>query len=269
MPDRNGTAHRPFPTFDDSFSTKMESCIIMPNTIKIDNKKETQFIAHRGLSGLELENSISAFVAAGNRSYAGIETDVHVTRDGKFVVFHDDTTGRLCDKDLKLGDTDYNTLKSLTLKPQNNRNVGSDFIIADLKDYLSICAFYDKVAILELKERMAPEHIAEIYAEVEKYYNPEKMIFISFFIENLIDLRAQQPNANIQYLVQKFDNDILNKLKQYNFDLDIGHWVCSKEVIDSCHANGIKVNVWTVDNPGDAERLIDYGVDYITSNILE
>lgn len=241
----------------------------MLNTIKIENKKDTRFIAHRGLSGLELENTISAFVAAGNRSYMGIETDVHVTRDGKFVVFHDDTTGRLCDEDLKLGDTDYSVLKNLTLKPQKNRTIGSDFIIPDLKDYLSICASYDKIAVLELKERMSPEHIAAIYAEVEKYYDPQKMIFISFSLDNLKDLRAQQPSANIQYLVQTFNDDILNTLKEFKFDLDIGYWICSKEVIDICHQNGIKVNCWTVDNPGDAERLIDYGVDYITTNILE
>lgn len=241
----------------------------MPSTTKIENKKGTKFIAHRGLSGLELENTISAFVAAGNRSYIGIETDVHVTKDGKFVVYHDDTTGRLCDEDVKIGDTDYKELKLLTLKPQKNRTIGSDFVIPDLKDYLSICAFYDKIAVLELKERMTPEHIAQIYAEVEKYYNPENLIFISFSLQNLIDLRHLQPNANIQYLVQEFNKDILATLKQYNFDLDIGYWVCSKEVIDTCHKNGIKVNCWTVDNPGDAERLIDYGVDYITSNILE
>ena len=65
---------------------------MMLNTVKIENKKGTKFIAHRGLSGLELENTISAFVAAGNRSYQGIETDVHVTSDGKFVVYHDDNT---------------------------------------------------------------------------------------------------------------------------------------------------------------------------------
>ena len=241
----------------------------MPSTTKIENKKGTKFIAHRGLSGLELENTVSAFVAAGNRSYIGIETDVHVTKDGKFVVYHDDTTGRLCDEDVKIGNTNYKKLKLLTLKPQKNRTVGSDFVIPDLRDYLSICAFYDKIAVLELKERMTPEHVAQIYAEVEKYYNPENLIFISFSLQNLIDLRHLQPNANIQYLVQEFNKDILATLKQYNFDLDIGYWVCSKEVIDTCHENGIKVNCWTVDNPGDAERLIDYGVDYITSNILE
>lgn len=241
----------------------------MLKTIEIANKNNTQFIAHRGLSGLELENTISAFVAAGNRSYRGIETDVHVTADGHFVVYHDDSTERLSDEKLVIRETDYKILKSLTLKPQKNRTVGSDFIIPDLKDYLSICAYYGKIAVLELKERMAPQHIKQIYEEVEKYYDPEKMIFISFSLDNLKDLRAQQPNANIQYLVQSFNDDILSVLKKYNMDLDIGYWICSKEVIDICHKNGIKVNCWTVDNPGDAERLIDYGVDYITSNILE
>ncbi len=241
----------------------------MLDTVQINNKKSTQFIAHRGLSGLELENTISAFVAAGNRSYIGIETDVHVTKDGKFVVFHDSTTGRLAAKNLTIENTDYQTLKNLDLIPQKNRNVGGDFKIPDLKDYLSICAHYGKIAVLELKEKMEPEHVKQIYAEVEKYYTPENLIFISFSIDNLKALRQRQPNANIQYLVQSFDDNILKILKDYNFDIDIGHWVCSKEVIDTCHKNGIKVNCWTVDNPGDAERLIDYGVDYITTNILE
>lgn len=241
----------------------------MLNTVKINNKNNTLFIAHRGLSGIELENTTSAFVAAANRSYFGIETDVHVTADGELVLYHDDETSRLSAQSLTIRETDYKTLKALELIPQKNRTVGGDFKIPDLKDYLSICALYGKIAVLELKERMTPEQIKQIYAEVQKYYDPEKMIFISFFLDNLKDLRAQQPDANIQYLVQSFDDNILNTLKTYKFDLDIGYWVCSKEVIDTCHKNGIKVNCWTVDNPGDAERLIDYGVDYITTNILE
>ena len=53
------------------------------DTIKIESKG-VKIIAHRGLSGIERENTCSAFVAAANRSYFGIETDIHTTRDGKF-----------------------------------------------------------------------------------------------------------------------------------------------------------------------------------------
>lgn len=41
------------------------------NTIKI-NSKATKVIAHRGMSGIERENTAAAFVAAGNRGYFGI-----------------------------------------------------------------------------------------------------------------------------------------------------------------------------------------------------
>ena len=46
------------------------------NTIKFDNKT-TRMTAHRGLSGLERENTASAFVAAGNRNYYGIANASH------------------------------------------------------------------------------------------------------------------------------------------------------------------------------------------------
>ena len=48
------------------------------NTIKVD-RKNTLMVAHRGVSGIEKENTCAAFVAAGNRSYYGVETDVHRT----------------------------------------------------------------------------------------------------------------------------------------------------------------------------------------------
>ena len=63
----------------------------MNNTIKI-SKKNVKMIAHRGLSGIECENTNEAFIAAGNRSYYGIETDVHVTKDGKYIIIHDKDT---------------------------------------------------------------------------------------------------------------------------------------------------------------------------------
>ena len=56
---------------------------------------KTKTIAHRGLSAIECENTNAAFIAAGNRSYFGIETDVHVTADKRFVIIHDDTMKRV------------------------------------------------------------------------------------------------------------------------------------------------------------------------------
>ena len=46
------------------------------DTIKIADHGSTKFVAHRGVSGLETENTAAAFIAAGNRSYYGVETDI-------------------------------------------------------------------------------------------------------------------------------------------------------------------------------------------------
>ena len=83
------------------------------DTVKIKKVKEVCMIAHRGLSGLETENTNSAFVAAGNRSYYGIETDVHVTVDGKFVIIHDDNTLRVADINVNVEKSSFDELRKI------------------------------------------------------------------------------------------------------------------------------------------------------------
>ena len=87
--------------------------------------------------------------------------------------------------------------------------------------------------------------------------------------DNLVDLRALLPEAEIQYLVYSYDEDVREKLNKYNFELDIKHTALTPEVINEVHSDGHKVNCWTVDDKEDGERLTNWGVDYITTNILE
>ena len=89
------------------------------NTTKFNHQNKPLMVAHRGVSGLETENTCAAFVAAGNRSYYGFETDVHITADGKYVTFHDDETRRLAAEDLIIEQTDFATLRSLLLRQKD------------------------------------------------------------------------------------------------------------------------------------------------------
>ena len=52
-------------------------------------------------------------------------------------------------------------------------------------------------------------------------------------------------------------------------DIDAYYPALTEERVQAFHAAGIRINCWTVDKKEDAERLIGWGVDYITSNILE
>jgi glycerophosphoryl diester phosphodiesterase len=54
-----------------------------------------------------------------------------------------------------------------------------------------------------------------------------------------------------------------------HIDIDIVAHILTKEIVDKIHAKGLKVNCWTVDSKEDAEKLVEWGVDFITTNILE
>ena len=73
--------------------------------------------AHRGLHDIKKgipENSIPAFQAAIEAGY-GIELDVHLTKDGKLVVFHDDDFRRICGEKGKVEETDYARMRTYRL----------------------------------------------------------------------------------------------------------------------------------------------------------
>ena len=64
-------------------------------------------------------------------------------------------------------------------------------------------------------------------------------------------------------------DDMIKLLSDLKMDLDVHYHSLTKERVDAFHAAGIKINCWTVDNAADGERLAEWGVDYITTNILE
>ena len=76
---------------------------------------KTKMYAHRGLHNEDrAENSMSAFRAAVDGGY-GIELDVRLSKDGKLVVFHDDTLDRVCGREGKVIDFTAEELAEIKL----------------------------------------------------------------------------------------------------------------------------------------------------------
>lgn len=238
------------------------------NTITVNNKN-VRMIAHRGLSGIEKENTNAAFVAAGNRSFYGIETDIHVTLDEKFVVFHDDWTGRVCIDNMEVEKTTFDCLRNLKFTDIDGKKGRSDLVMPELTEYIRICKKYDKECILELKNPFSSKDIWKVCQIIEAEGYLEHVIFISFCLENLLKLRVKYPHQPAQYLTRECDQDLIDLLVREHLDLDIKHTGLSPELIGTLHDAGITVNCWTVDDPERAKVLIDWGIDMITTNILE
>ena len=225
---------------------------IFMDTVKIKSNL-VNMIAHRGLSGLERENTFPAFVAAGTRNYFGIETDVRKTKDGKFIIIHDNNIDRVSLGELKTNveENDFSSVENIVLPDLDGSRSRRDIKIPLLTDYIKICKKYCKKCVLELKDSFSEEDIKAIIKKISGEQYLENVIFISFVWENCITVRK---------LLPLYENKI---------DLDVAYKALTKELTNKLHSYKIKVNCWTCDDKDDAEKLVQMGVDFITTNILE
>ena len=235
------------------------ACSVQATTTKF-NKKDCKVIAHRGLSGLALENTDTAFDLAGQHTYFGIEADVRKTLDG-FVICHDANLGRISGKNV---DVESSLLQDLL-----DVKLFGDERLATLESYFSICKQYQKKAILELKSTFSRDEIAQIIDVAQQIEWLDQVIFISFIYDNLTFVREILPQAMVQFLFSSLSQEIVQKVIQDNFDVAIAYRALTKEALKTFHDAGLKVNCWTVDSRRVANKLASWGVDYITTNILE
>ena len=238
------------------------------DTVKIE-RKSTKMIAHRGLSSLEIENSHAAFIAAGNRSYYGIECDIHKTKDNVFVVVHDDDTKRIASLNLEIKKTTYSDLLNLNLYDVDKITAKPYLKIPTLEEYLKICIKYDKVCVIEFKNKFLKNDIFKVIEMIKQNNYLDKVVFISFHTQNLITIRNNYDDLTLQLLVSEYNDDILDTCINYKLDLDILYSAVTKSIVEELHQHNVLINVWTVNSPVVAEKLISYGVDFITTDILE
>lgn len=239
----------------------------MKETLKMLSNKPLM-IAHRGLSGLERENTCAAFVAAGNRSYYGIETDIHRTKDGQYIVYHDDNLVRLLGDERVVEEMTFAELRALRLK-DHDEIVREDLVLPSLVEYIRICKKYDKESVLEIKNHFEPEDIQNVIEIIRAEGWLERTVFISFDLPNCLCLRDKLPEQRVQYLVEVCGEDVLKVLEEKKLDLDMYYGNCTKEICDACHEFGAVVNVWTVNDLDAAYTAVLAGVDFITTNFIE
>ena len=246
------------------------------STVKmLPDAGKTKLVAHRGLSGLECENTAAAFIAAGNRAYYGIETDIWRTNDGKFICSHDGRTHRLCDTDINIEESSFDEVRALRLKDTDGKTVRGYYGYPTPEEYVDICKKYSKHCVPELKSDFTEDEIRQIIDIFASRDYLDNTTFIAFNPENLELVKKVRPEQNCQLLVgwgampENWLDDILPYLEEHKFGIDADYFVINPDTAARLHAHGIEINVWTVDNPALAKKLIESGVDMITTNILE
>jgi glycerophosphoryl diester phosphodiesterase len=236
-------------------------------------------LAHRGGAlyppNVGLENTLTAFRNAVALGYTHLETDVHLTRDGRLVAFHDDRLDRVSDRVGLIRDLDWSEVAAARL-----RGAESDETVPQLVDVLD--ALPGVNLNIDLK---APGTADALWRIIEERGLHERVCVGSFSQRNLSRFRrlargtVATAAGQIGTALAVFAPGVLSRLLRSPADvfqvppsvLLRGRPVAvvTRKLVDVAHAHGKQVHVWTIDDAAQMHLLLDLGVDGLVSDRID
>ena len=233
--------------------------------------KRPLLFAHRGFSGMYPENSPLAFRMATEKTNAdGIESDVHISKDGQLVIFHDASVERTSNGTGFIRDLTYAQLLELDIGAWKSPEFAGQHIWT-LGQLLDFCREARMLLNLELKnyevfyDGLEQRVIDEVCAR-----GMQEQVFVSSF--NHISMQRFKdlcPEIETGLLYDKPLLDMEHYLLPSNADNMHPRYMLLQyqpELMDLFHSRGMKVNTWTVNGEADMRDMIHRGVDGIISN---
>ena len=239
--------------------------------------------AHRGASLRAPENTLEAFRLAARSGAGGLELDVHMTSDGGIVVIHDDSVDRTTEgtglvrrmtlQELQSLDAGYRfTPDGGIAYPHRGQGVRVPELGEVLRDFPG-----HKVNI-DIKEEQPGVEVA-LLETIEGADAGDRVLVVSEMPAGVERIRELSGNAistgasrqeigdfyrlsrlRLEFLVRP-PYDALQVPVEYG-----GREVVTPRFLKAAHDRGVRVDVWTIDDPDEMRRLLDLGVDVIMTN---
>lgn len=217
-----------------------------------------QIIAHRGASGEFPENTLLAIEQAIAQHADAIEIDVFAV-ENQLVVIHDHYLQRTTNG--------IGSIYDYTLAELRRLDAGLGQQIPLLQEVLDILPS-EMWLNIELKGDNTAVPLLQLLNEREASgYSLNNLLISSFNHHLLAWLKQQKPQLKLGALIYGLPLDyaaIAQQLQAHSLNCDIGF--INQKLVDDAHARGLKVYVYTVDQPDEIDRLKCYGVDGIFTN---
>lgn len=222
--------------------------------------------AHRGFSENYPENTMIAFRKAIEAGANGIEFDVQKTKDGVLVIMHDERVDRTTNGTGHLKDFTLQELKDLEIAYD-----GGIEHVPTLEEYFELVKDLKEFTTnIELKTGVVLyEGIEEETVEMIRAYGlTDRVIISSFNHRSLQAVKRVAPEIPVGALTECQLVGGPGYVKRAGFEfIHPSAYGLTKEIVDAYHAEGIGVNVWTLNAyPYDIQKLVDMGVDGLIQN---
>lgn len=223
-------------------------------------------IGRRGCAG-GVENSAEAYREAVARGYKMIEGHVRVTADSVFVTSHDGKTARLGGS-LKVEESTYPQLKAETYTQIREDSVTYTGSICTVREFLEICRDADVTPVLHLKnfpKGTHEGHLDNLAALISATMDPAKVLILTASPEYVEYIQTRNPQLPVMFQAEKKWAERLDWCKERGLNIDLEKTLLTPECVKAYHDAGLKIAVWTVNDPEEAKTL---DVDYIITDLL-
>lgn len=248
---------------------------VLPHIASADLAMNMEIIAHRGSSYEAPENTLASVELAWTEKSDAVEIDVHLTRDNRVVVMHDSNTKRTSGKNMEIRESTLAELRELDVglwkgeKWAGERVPLLEEVLATIPD--------GKRLLVEVK--CGPEIVPALTKSVhESGKKPRQVAIIGFGLKTMQAVKQALPEHNVYWLVMvKKDESgqatppldgLIKAAKTAGLDgLNLSHCdAFDASYVDEVNKSGLKMLVWTVNDPKIASKMERIGVDGLTTD---
>ncbi|WP_405919114.1 glycerophosphodiester phosphodiesterase [Streptomyces longwoodensis] len=224
--------------------------------------------AHRGGAADGLENTAAQFRRALEAGYRYLETDVHATRDGKLVAFHDATLDRVTDGAGRIADLLWSDVRHARVAGKEPVPLFEELLEAfpearwnvDLKAEPALHPLLNLIGRANAWDRVCVGSFSEArVVRAQRLAGPR--LATSYGTRGVLGLRLRSWGLPAEPRRPAVAAQVPESQS--------GVPVVDARFVRAAHARGLQVHVWTVNEPERMHRLLDLGVDGIMTDHID
>lgn len=220
-------------------------------------------VAHRGwwLSKVVPQNSLASLKAAQDGGCEAAETDVWITTDGGVFVNHDGVLDGVRIESSKIAD-----VQGLTLTNGENIPTFDAYLAQHAQNTAT-------TLVIEIKTHTSRDRndacVDAVLKAVRDHGLDDHVQYIAFDLDNCKRIAAARPAAMVGYLNGGLSPSELKAMGIMQLDYTLNSFEASPDWVAEARAEGMVVNMWTLDTYDEIKRAVQLGADYITTNYPE